>query len=105
MFIGKRRPVSMPVNPATLACSRHSSRLTSSESSARSSFHQAMGAIPSFAFMGSSNSTAPLGADLFLLSARIPDRFTRRDFGHADIPIGVAGNPGVGVRIVDAQGK
>ena len=51
MFIGKRRPVSMPVKPATLACRRHSSRLTSSESSARSSFHQAMGAIPSLAFM------------------------------------------------------
>ena len=51
MFIGKRRPVSMPVKPATLAWRRHSSRLTSSDSSARSSFHQAMGAIPSFAFM------------------------------------------------------
>ena len=49
MFIGKRRPVSIPLNPATEAWRRHSSRLTSSESSTRSSFHQAMGAMPSFA--------------------------------------------------------
>src|SRR5579872_6913990 len=47
--IGKRRPVSIPVNPAALACRRHSSSETSSDNSARSSFHQAIGAIPSLA--------------------------------------------------------
>src|SRR5580698_5231595 len=97
MFIGKRRPVSMPVKPATLAWLRHSSRLTSSESSARSSFHQAIGAIPSLAFIDL-HSHALLGANLELLLARGLNRFARRNFGHADVPIRVAGNPGVGVR-------
>src|SRR6516162_3765781 len=97
MFMGKRRPVSMPVKPATLACLRHSSRLTSSESSARSSFHHAMGAIPSFAFMGS-HSYALLRADLFLFFARLLHRFSRRNLRHADVPVRVARNPGPGVR-------
>ena len=78
MFIGKRRPVSMPVKPATLACRRHSSRLTSSESSARSSFHHAIGAIPSLAFMAS-HSHALLRADLFLFLARFLHGFARGD--------------------------
>src|SRR3990167_5357265 len=66
--IGKRRPVSMPVKPATEACRRHSSRLTSSDSSARSSFHHAIGAIPSFAFI--SDSHALLGANCNLAFPR-----------------------------------
>src|SRR3954463_10812438 len=47
---GKRRPFSMPVNPAERDCLRHSSSDTSSLSSTRSSFHQAMGDMPSLAF-------------------------------------------------------
>src|SRR6185369_3032412 len=48
---GKRRPFSMPVKPAERDCLRHSSSDTSSLSSTRSSFHQAMGDMPSLAFM------------------------------------------------------
>src|ERR1700735_3959907 len=93
MFIGNRRPVSMPVKPATLAWRRHSSKLTSSESSARSSFHQAMGAIPSLAFMVL-HSDALFGANGELRLARLLHRLARRNLGHADVPIGVPGNPG-----------
>src|SRR5438477_3396257 len=49
--LGKRRPISMPVNPAERDWRRHSSSDTSSLSSARSSFHHAMGDMPSLAFM------------------------------------------------------
>src|SRR5690554_820924 len=48
---GKRRPFSMPVKPAERDWRRHSSSDTSSLSSTRSSFHQAMGDMPSLAFM------------------------------------------------------
>src|SRR6185503_1535371 len=54
---GKRRPFSMPVNPAERDCLRHSSSDTSSLSSTRSSFHQAMGDMPSLAFIDSSCSS------------------------------------------------
>src|SRR5580693_5400248 len=94
----------MPVKPATLAWLRHSSRLTSSESSARSSFHQAMGAIPSLASIGL-NSDALLGADFLLLLTRDPDRLARRDFRHADIPIRVTRNPGVSVGVDRQHGR
>src|ERR1700757_3684746 len=104
MFMGKRRPVSMPVKPATLACLRHSSRLTSSESSARSSFHHAMGAIPSLAFMAS-HSYALLRADLILFLARFLHGFPRRDLRHADVPVGIAGDPGPGVPANRQEGR
>src|SRR5918994_1944980 len=48
--LGKRRPISMPVKPAERDWRRHSSSDTSSLSSARSSFHHAMGDMPSLAF-------------------------------------------------------
>src|SRR5882757_754506 len=51
--LGKRRPISMPVNPAERDWPRHSSSETSSLSSARSSFHHAMGDMPSLAFKSS----------------------------------------------------
>ena len=51
--LGKRRPISMPVKPAERDCRRHSSSDTSSLSSARSSFHHAMGDMPSLAFKSS----------------------------------------------------
>src|ERR1044072_8950287 len=50
-LFGKRRPCSMPVKPALRDWRRHSSRDTSSLSSGRSSFHQAMGDMPSLAFI------------------------------------------------------
>src|SRR4051795_4753233 len=91
--IGKRRPVSMPVKPATLAWRRHSSRLTSSLSCSRSSFHQAIGAMPSFAFMPS-HSNPLLRTDLDLLRASFAHGFPARDLRHAHIPVGVARDPG-----------
>src|SRR4051794_31194189 len=91
--IGKRRPVSMPVKPATLAWRRHSSRLTSSLSCSRSSFHQAIGAMPSFAFM-LSYSNPLLRTDLDLLCASFAHGFPSRDLRYAHIPVGVARNPG-----------
>lgn len=48
---GKRRPFSMPVKPAVRDWRRHSSSDTSSESCGTSLFHQAMGDMPSLAFM------------------------------------------------------
>src|SRR5262245_7564230 len=50
---GKRRPISMPVKPAERDWRRHSSSDTSSLSSTRSSFHHAMGDMPSLAFTSS----------------------------------------------------
>ena len=62
--IGKRRPVSMPVKPASRACRRHSSSETSSLNSGRSSFHQAIGAMPSLAliFISDHDFRPPLAA-------------------------------------------
>src|SRR3954454_14447426 len=91
--IGKRRTVCMPVNPATLAWRRHSSRLTSSLSCLRSSFHQAIGAMPSFAFM-LLHSNPLLRPDLDLLCASFAHGFPSRDLRHAHIPVGVARDPG-----------
>src|SRR6478752_639000 len=50
-LLGKRRPCSMPVKPAPRDWRRHSSSDTSSLSSGRSSFHHAMGDMPSLAFI------------------------------------------------------
>src|SRR5690606_7415196 len=92
MSIGKRRPVSMPVKPATLACRRHSSRLTSSDSSARSSFHHAIGAMPSLAFI--SNPHALIGANCILGLAGLAHTLELRHLGHAHVPVGIARHPG-----------
>src|SRR5437899_6396578 len=51
--LGKRRPISMPVKPAERDWRRHSSSDTSSLNSTRSSFHHAMGDMPSLAFKSS----------------------------------------------------
>ncbi|MGO8565461.1 hypothetical protein ACC743_39730, partial [Rhizobium ruizarguesonis] len=38
-----------------------------------------------------------LGADLFLISARLLNIFTLRNFWNADVPVCIAWHPGVGV--------
>src|SRR4051794_22658620 len=91
--IGKRRPVSTPVKPAALAWRRHSSRLTSSLSCSRSSFHQAIGAMPSLAFMPS-HPDPLLRTDLDLLRPGFAHGGPLRDLRHAHIPVGVARDPG-----------
>src|SRR5918912_3520493 len=87
--IGNRLPVSMPVKPATLAWRRHSSRLTSSLSCSRSSFHQAIGAMPNLAFMPS-HSDPLLRTDLDLLRPGCAHGFPFRDLRHANVSVGVS---------------
>src|SRR3954452_6702285 len=96
MFIGNRRPVSMPVKPASEACRRHSSRLTSSLSSSRSSFHHAIGAMPSCAFIAL-HSHALVGTDLVVSLAGLAHGLEVRDLRYTNIPVGVARHPGPGV--------
>src|SRR5271156_4525151 len=97
MSIGKRRPVSMPEKPAALAWRRHSSSDTSSESSTRSSFHHAIGAIPSLAVNMTSNSHALLLADFFLGGARSAHALALGNLWNADVPVRVARHPREGV--------
>src|SRR5436309_3511490 len=98
--MGKRRPVSMPVKPATLAWRKHSSSETSSLSSARSSFHQAMGAMPNFAFMTCSvlsNADALLLAHIGLVLGGFVYFLAGAHLGHAHVPQGIARGPCEGV--------
>ena len=98
MFIGTGGRFPCRYNPATEAWRRHSSRLTSSESSARSSFHHAMGAIPSFAFnIRHTPTRCPAG---FLPGARGRPRTVSRSeiSGTPTSQSAVAGHPGAGVR-------
>src|SRR5947207_11259018 len=90
--MGKRRPVSMPVNPACRAWDRHSSNETSSLNSGRSSFHQAIGAMPRLARMRS-HSDALSAADFDLIRAGLLHGLARRYLGDTDIPTCVARHP------------
>src|SRR5258706_15359538 len=85
---GKRRPFSIPVKPAERDWRRHSSSETSSLSSTRSSFHQAMGDMPSLAFMLLLRwrlETLRL-ARVFVFPAGRIDLRAHAHLGHSDVP-------------------
>src|SRR5262245_18103789 len=90
--IGNLPPVSVPLKPAARLSRRQVSSGVSPPSCGRSSFDQAMGAMPERTGM-ISDSDALLALAFGVVRRRLAHGFARVHLGHADVPPGIARRP------------